>query len=348
MTELEIDLAAIVANWRKLGALHQSGPVAGIVKADGYGLGAVPVATALYQAGCRHFFTAHLAEAALLRPHLPEAMIAALNGLWPGDAPAYAAHGILPVLGSLAEIDAWAGPALLHIDTGMNRLGLSPAELDILAADPARLARIELRYVMTHLASADDPADPLNERQRRGFAAACDALCPTVPRSLGNSSGLFLGAAFGSDLARPGAALYGVNTRPGQPNPMRGCVSLRARILRTRLVPAGETVGYNGIWTASRESVIGTVSVGYADGFLRTLSNRAAASFDGVRVPLVGRVSMDLATFDLTGTTAAAGDWLELIGPEVALGEVAAWAGTNEYEILTSLGRRYRRVYRPA
>lgn len=344
VAELEIDLGAVVANWRDLCVRHPSGPVAGVVKADAYGLGAAQVAPALYAAGCRHFFVAHLAEALALRPLLPEAMLAVLNGLWPGDAPRYAEHGILPVLGSLAEIAEWSGPALLHVDTGMNRLGLAPDELDVLAADPDRLRRIELRYVMTHLASSELADDVLNELQRRRFAEACARL-PTSPRSVANSSGIFLGAGFGSDLARPGAALYGVNPTPGRANPMRSVVRLRARVLSTRRVKPGESVGYNGAWTSERESVIGTVSVGYADGFLRSLSNRAEASFDGTRVPLVGRVSMDLSTFDLTGTAAQAGGWLELIGPAMPVDEVAARAGTNGYEILTSLGPRYRRVH---
>ena len=316
-----------------------------MVKANAYGLGVDRVAPALYEAGCRHFFVAHLAEALQIRALIPDAMLAVLNGLWPGDAPLYQEHGILPVLGSLAEIAAWAGPALLHVDTGMNRLGLAPAELDRLEAEPDLLQGIELRYVMTHLAASEQPDDPANMLQVRRFAEACGRL-PAAPRSFANSSALFLGPAFGSDLARPGAALYGVNPTPGQPNPMREVLRLRARIVQLRDLPRGETVGYNGTWRASRPSRIGTVSLGYADGFPRSLSNRAAAAFDGALVPLVGRVSMDLATFDLTDApTARAGDWLELIGPALPVDEVAARAGTNGYEILTSLGRRYRRTY---
>jgi alanine racemase len=348
--ELEIDLGAIVANWRDLCTRHPSGPVGSVVKADGYGLGAARVAPALYDAGCRQFFVAHLAEALALRPLLPDAMLAALNGLLPGDAPRYAEQGILPALGSLAEIDAWRdtgrGPALLHVDTGMNRLGLSPDDVEALVADPGRLGGVELRYIMTHLASSEVADDKLNELQRSRFAETCERLgLQGVPRSFANSSGIFLGAGFGSDLARPGAALYGVNPTPGRPNTMRPVVRLRARVLRIRHVPRGESVGYNGTWIAARDSVIGTVSVGYADGFLRSLSNRAVACFDGARVPLVGRVSMDLSTFDLTGLSASVGDWLELIGPRVPVDEVATAAGTNGYEILTSLGPRYRRVY---
>lgn len=354
VTDLRIDLAAIVGNWRSL--QRPGADTAAVLKADAYGTGAAKVAPALFQAGCRHFFVAHLDEALALRPLVPGAMLAVLNGLWPGAAPEFVAHDLRPVLGSLAEIAAWqqaarrAGrplPALVHIDTGMNRLGLPPAEVTALAEDPALLDGVAVQYMMTHLVSAEDPADPINARQARDFRAACDRL-PPAPRSLANSSGLFLGELFRSDLARPGAALYGVNPTPGQPNPMRPVVRLLARILQVREVGAGERVGYNGIWTAGRRSRIATVSVGYADGYLRSLSNHADASFDGTPVPLVGRVSMDLTTFDITATSAQAGDWLELIGGDQTVDALALRAGTNGYEILTSLGPRYSRSYHPA
>ncbi len=354
---LEVDLDAVAANWRLLRARHPGAAVAAVVKADGYGLGAEPVARRLHREGCAHFFVAHLAEAAAIRPALPGAMVAALNGLWPGDAAEYVAHGILPVLGSLGEIDAWSAharrlgralPALLHVDTGMNRLGLPPAELERLAAEPERLAGIALQYVMTHLVSAETPDDPINEAQRERFAAACARL-PAAPRSLANSSGIFLGPSFASDLARPGAALYGLNPTPGAANPMHGCVRLRARILQVRDIAPGERVGYGGTWASPRPARIATCSVGYADGFLRALSNRGEARFDGAPIPLVGRVSMDLTTFDVTDAPGALpGAWLDLIGPDLPPDAVAEHAGTNGYEILTALGRRYRRSYRGA
>ncbi len=348
---LEIDLGAVAANWRTLSARHSSGAVAGVVKADGYGLGAREVVARLHDAGCRHFFTAHAAEAMQIRDLAPESLIAALNGPQPGTERAHAEAGLVAVLNSLGAIEAWATearrlgralPAILHVDTGMNRLGLPPAEVDVLAADPARLDGIALRYVMTHLASADRPEDPLNQLQRQRFAAACARL-PAVPRSLANSSGIFLDC-FGSDLARPGAALYGVNPTPGRANPMRQVVRLLARVLQLRDLPAGEGVGYHSHWIAPRPSRIATVAVGYADGFPRVLSGRAQARFDGKAVPLVGRVSMDLATFDVTDHPGvSAGSWLELIGPDNTPDDLAARAGTIGYEILTSLGQRYLR-----
>lgn len=353
---LEIDLGAVAANWRMLREHHPSGPVAGVVKADAYGLGAERIVPALHAVGCRHFFVAHLQEALAIRTLAPGSLIGVLNGLLPGTEPEYLEHGLTPVLGSLAEIEAWTAqgriagrklPAILHIDTGMSRLGVDSAGLATLLADPSRLDGIALAYVMTHLVAAEIPDDLHNEAQRRAFAAACSAL-PAAPSSLANSSGIFLGPGWGSDLARPGAALYGINPTPGAANPMRPAVRLRARVLSVRQIPAGTGVGYNAIWTASRPSRIATAAIGYADGWHRSQSGSGQAFFDGRPVPLVGRVSMDLTTFDATDHLAIApGAWLELIGPHRPADDVAVAAGTNGYEVLTLLGRRFARVYSP-
>jgi alanine racemase len=348
---LEVDLAAVAANWQLLRVRHATGSVAGVIKADGYGLGARQVAAALHQAGCRHFFVAYLNEALAVRDVVPGAMLAVLSGLIPGTEDAYVAHKLTPVLGSLDEIDRWRGrgrEAILHVDTGMSRLGLDARELAILAQDHARLGGMPIRYVMSHLATSETPDDPLNARQREHFQAA-RAMLPPAPGSLANSSGIFLGPDFASDLARPGAALYGVNPTPGRPNPMRGVVRLSVRVLAVREVAAGTSVGYNATWTAARPSRIATAALGYADGFHRSLSGRGSAFFDGTPVPLVGRVSMDLTTFDVTGHPAVQpGCWLEVLGPHLSPDDVAQAAGTNGYEVLTSLGRRFHRVYRTA
>ncbi|MFH5924299.1 alanine racemase [Roseomonas xinghualingensis] len=353
MTELTgiltIDLGAVAANWAAIRARHaEAGGVetGAAVKADAYGLGAGQVAPALAAAGCRQFFVAHVAEGTEVRAAIgPGPMIAVLNGFRPGDDED---AGLTPVLNSPGDIAAWSGTGrdvLLHLDTGMARLGLSPAELDRLAEDPSPLRGVNLRYVMTHLACADDPSHEMNAGQAARFAAA-RARLPAAPFSFANSSGIFLGRDFASDLARPGCALYGINPTPGHPNPMRPVVSLAAPVLQVREVPAGTAVGYGASWVASRPSRIATVAVGYADGYLRALSGRALGWHNGEDVPLIGRVSMDLSTFDVTDHPAIApGSMIELIGPDNTADDVGARAGTIGYEVLTALGRRYRRSY---
>ena len=353
---LHIDLAAIVANWRALAARAAPGAVAGVVKANAYGLGAVPVARALNAAGCRHFFVAHLSEGMALRAALGAGpMIAVLDGFAPG---ADENAGLVPVLNSLGDVLAHAAAArsagraqhaLLHLDTGMARLGLDAGEQARLAEDHSLLAGLDLLYVMSHLACADEPDHPLNAEQATRFARACAAL-PRLPRSFANSSGLFLGADYASDLARPGCALYGINPTPGAPNPMLPVIRLEAPILQIRDIPAGASVGYGASFVAARPSRIATIAVGYADGYLRCLSGQGVAAYRDMILPMVGRVSMDLITLDVTDAPGIApGDVLQLIGGAApSPDDLAARAGTIGYEILTSLGDRYRRAYRAA
>jgi alanine racemase len=345
--ELEIDCDAIAANWQQLSARAAPGACGAAIKADAYGLGAAPVGRALLAAGCRHFFVAHLDEGLALRDTLgPAPMIAVLNGFAPG---ADDAAGLTPVLNHRGDLAAWAGlgrAAILHVDTGMARLGLDAAEVAALQADPTPLRHVPLRYLMTHLACADTPAHPLNATQLARFTAIRAGL-PALPISLANSSGLFLGADFASDLARPGCALYGLNPTPGQPNPMRPVVRLTAPILQLREIPAGASVGYGASWVAPRPCRIATVAAGYADGYLRSLSGQSFGRLAGRPVPLVGRVSMDLLTFDVTDAPPpAVGAAIELIGPDNPPDDIAARAGTIGYEVLTSLGTRYARVHR--
>lgn len=349
---LDIDLGAVQANWRLLDALH-GGETAGVVKADAYGLGAAFVAPALAAVGCRTFFTAHLAEAVALRAVLPGVRIAVLNGVFLHDAVTFCAHDLIPVLGAQAEVKQWqaharalgrALPCFLHLETGMNRLGLTAAERAVLADDKTLLEGLQVDVVMTHLVAADAPGDVSNERQRLLFAGLAREF-PGARTSLANSSGMFLGADFCSDLARPGAALYGINPTPGSKNPMRQVATLTAPILQVHEIEAGEGVGYSGVWRAVRKSRIATVGVGYADGYHRILTNSATAYFDDTPVPLVGRVSMDLTTFDVTEVCANPGDRLTLLGARHDADALAAQAQTNGYEILTSLGHRYQRRY---
>ena len=350
---LHIDLAAIAENWRLLAARAAPGAVAGVVKANAYGLGADRVAPALHAAGCRHFFVAHLAEGIALRETLgPGPMIAVLNGFAPGaDGDA----ALVPVLNSLGDVHSHAAAgrsagqarrALLHLDTGMARLGLDAAEQARLAADHSLLAGLDLLYVMTHLACADEPEHPLNAEQAARFARACASL-PKLKRSFANSSGLFLGSDYASDLARPGCALYGINPTPGAPNPMRQVLRLEAPVLQIRDIPAGASVGYGASFVAARPSRIATIAVGYADGYLRSLSGQGGAAYRGLILPMVGRVSMDLITLDVTDAPGLVlGDTVTLIGGAApSPDDLAARAGTIGYEILTSFGARYRRAY---
>jgi alanine racemase len=347
---LHVDLAAIVANWRDLAARHGA-PCAGVVKADGYGLGAAPVARALREAGCTTFFVAHLTEGLALRAALgagPDIVV--LNGFPPGTDGDAALVPVLNHLGDIAAHAAGGSRAVLHLDTGMSRLGLDAREQAALAQDRGRLAGLRLLYVMTHLACADEPDHPLNEAQRARFAAAAARIAPGARQSFANSSGIFLGEGFRSDLARPGCALYGINPTPGAPNPMRQVARVEAEILQVREIAAGDTVGYGASWQAAGPRRIATVAAGYADGYLRALSGRSHALLRGRAVPLIGRVSMDLTTFDVTDVPQAApGERLLLIGgagntPD----DVAARCGTIGYEILTSLGARYHRVHEGA
>ena len=350
---LHIDLAAIAENWRLLAARAAPGAVAGVVKANAYGLGADKVAPALRAAGCRHFFVAHLAEGIALRETLGSGpVIAVLNGFAPGaDGDA----ALVPVLNSLGDVLAHAAAgrsagqarrALLHLDTGMARLGLDAVEQARLVADHSLLAGLDLLYIMTHLACADEPDHPLNAEQAARFDRAC-AVLPKFKRSFANSSGLFLGADYASDLARPGCALYGINPTPGLPNPLRQVLRLEAPVLQIREIPAGASVGYGASFMAARPSRIATIAVGYADGYLRSLSGQGGAAYRGLMLPLVGRVSMDLITLDVTDVPGLVpGDAVTLIGGAApSPDDLAARAGTIGYEILTSLGARYRRAY---
>jgi alanine racemase len=344
---LEIDLGAVVENWRLLAARVTPALCAAVVKADAYGLGATKVAAALARAGCRTFFVAHLDEALAVRGALPEAEIAVLNGLLPGTSHVFLDARLTPVLNDLGQVERWrrkgqGRAAILHVDTGMNRLGLPAAEV-ARVGDPG----FPLRAVMSHLVSSEETT-PLNETQRQRFEAA-RALLPAAPASFANSSGIFLGASYHYDLARPGVALYGVNPTPDQPNPMRPVVRLLARVLQLREAAAGETVGYGATYRFDRPARIATIAAGYADGLLRSLSNRGRALAGGTTVPIVGRVSMDLISLDVTAADQAAvepGNLVELLGSTHTVDDLAAEAGTVGYEILTSLGHRYHRVWR--
>lgn len=360
-TLLTLDLGALVANWRALGA--RAGTEAGaVVKADAYGIGIEPAVTALSRAGCRSFFVAHVSEAVRARAVATEATIYVLNGLLPGQCEAYARHGLSPVLGSTDELREWAvfrqanggvRPAALHVDTAMNRLGLAPGEALALARDGSELVEAAgVGLLMSHFAASEEETDPANARQIAAFGAVAVAF-PNLPASLMNSSGHFLKGCPAYQLTRPGYSLYGGNPTPGRANPMQAVVSLESRIIQIREIEAGTHVGYNGRWTAKRRSRLATICLGYADGYPRNASGTDAvpggmALVGGVPCPFVGSVSMDLIILDVTDAPESAarrGEWVTLIGGGLDLETVGAGAKTIGYEILTSLGRRHARRY---
>ncbi len=355
---LTVDLGAIAHNYRLLCRQAPTAEVAAVVKADAYGLGADRVAPALMAAGCRTFFVATLGEGVSLRSVLPDATIAVLNGCSATDAELFVANKLSPVLNSRGQLDAWrksgpAGlPAMLHIDTGMSRLGFSKSDIEGLASDPAAFDAVNISHIMSHLACAEDQDHPLNAKQLESFAAARRALTPVIgdaKASLANSSGTFLGADYQFNLVRPGAALYGLAPIEGAPNPLRPVAHLHAKIVQVREIDASTTVGYGATHRAPRTSRIATVPVGYADGYPRALGNRGHAYVGATRVPIVGRVSMDLTTLDVTDLppdAAKPGTMVELLGDHIAADELGAMADTIGYEILTRLGRRYHREYR--
>jgi len=358
---LTVDLSAIEANWRALSRRATPSECGAVIKADGYGCGIDPVARKLFRAGCRTFFVADLAEAKTTRDAAPEAAIYVLSGLMPKSASAFADLRARPVIGSLVELaewdafcnaNQWRGGAALHVDTGMNRLGISANEAAALAPR-IRSENHGITLLISHFACSELPEHPLNDRQIKLFREV-RMLYRGIPSSLANSSGIFLGSAAHCDMVRPGVALYGVNPTPGKSNPMRPVIELQARILQVRGVPRGETVGYDAQWTAKRATRVAVVAVGYADGFMRAAGSSdetpgASAIVAGQRCPIAGRISMDLMAIDITDLPDNAvrrGDLATLIGHEISVDDLASAAGTIGYEVLTSLGRRYHRVYR--
>ena len=358
---LAIELDALVRNFAKLRDIGAPAECAAVVKGDGYGLGARQVGAALFAAGCRTFFVATLAEAISLRGAVPEPPIYVLDGLFPGSAAEFVAPQLQPVLGGIDEIKEWAAlcrerqmqlPAAIHVDTGMNRLGLKAAERGSLMAQPDMLKDFPVSLLMSHLACADTPGHPKNAAQRHDFASFA-LLLPQTRLSLANSAGVFLGPDFRFDLVRPGIGLYGGNPFAGLPNPMEPVVSLYGRIAQIGEADAGETIGYGGALRLQRRTRYVTVSTGYADGYFRLLgssdAHTGALAYIGDRpLPILGRVSMDLIMFDVTDIPpelALRGGFVELIGPHFTVDNAAALAGTIAYEMLTSLGPRYHRIY---
>ena len=356
-----IDVGAIQSNFRALRARVAPTECAAVVKADAYGCGLEPVVRALVRSSCKTFFVAHIAEARAVRALAPEATIYALSGLPAGAAAAFAQIHARPVIGStheLAEWDAfcstsgWRGGAALHFDTGMNRLGI-PVDEAAALAQRIKAPEHGITLIMSHLACAETPAHPLNNRQIQLFREL-RLMFRGIPASLANSSGVFLGGLAHFDMVRPGYALFGGNPTPATTNPMLPVLGLKARIVQVRAVPRGETVGYGAAWTASRPARIAIISAGYADGYLRAASGLDAKGgaemvIGETRCRVVGRVSMDLLAVDVTAVpehVARRGEWATLIGPGIDIDIVAAQCGTIGYELMCNVGRRFSRVWK--
>lgn len=355
---LTFDLSALARNYSKLCSILAPARAAAVVKADAYGLGAERVAPALYRAGCRHFFVAHLAEAARLRPLLAaDAQVFVLNGLQPGNEEPCAESGIIPVLNSLEQWRCWQVaatrmkrtlPAVLQFDTGMSRLGVPVEEREALAAELAGQGTVEILFIMSHLASADEMDSYQNDDQLAEMKRIAEEF-RGLDVCFANSGGIFLGKTYHGVLARPGIALYGGAPTAGEANPMEPVVRLDVAVVQTRTVPAGAKVGYSGTHIADSKTRLATIAAGYADGLPRSLSGRGAVYYQGTRLPIVGRVSMDSITVDITALpegTLRLGSLVEVLGPHQTLEDVARDAGTISYEILTSLGDRYHQQYR--
>lgn len=357
---LTVDLGQLAANWRALRDAVAPAECAAVVKADAYGLGARRVVPALYAAGCRTFFIALLDEARDIRRLVPDAVIYALDGVLDGSAEYFARFQVRPVLSSLDEIQEWSRvaqatdqplPAALHIDTGLNRLGLSARDVRRLAAEPHMAAGVGLNLIMSHLACADEPDHPKNRDQLLTFETLT-TLLPNAHRSIAASDGLMLGPAYHFDLVRPGYALYGGQALSAQLAPVAPVVRLQSKILHIRDIAPGETVGYSATWVADRPSRIAIIAAGYADGVSRAASatnaySGGAVMIGTVRAPIVGRVSMDLITVDITDIAPAPqrGHLVTLIGDGLTLEDAGRASGTIGYEVLTRLGRRFHRTY---
>ncbi len=363
---LTIDLSAIVENWRDMARRSGKARAAAVVKADAYGLGIEDVGAALYEAGARDFFVAVAEEGETLRSFAPDARIFVLSGIWPGREAIFFDNDLVPVIASEEQLAFWLGvlaeagdyPYALHVDTGFNRLGVPLEDALALADDASRPASFSPVLVMSHLHSGDNPDSLLNRQQLESFRRVAAAF-EGIESSLSSSAGIFLGEDYHFDLTRPGIAIYGGEAVNNMRNPMRPVVKAEARIIQIRKARKGDTVSYGGTYQLTRESRLAIVSAGYADGYLRSLSGSglplrqvvrdgAFGYVAGRKVPVVGRVTMDMTIFDVTDipeNEIRAGDYIELFGDNIALDDVARAGGTIGYELLTGLGLRYDRLY---
>lgn len=363
---LTVDLGALVENWREMARRSGNARTAAVVKADAYGLGIEDVGETLYSAGARDFFVATADEGATLRLYAPEARIFVLCGIWPGMERTFFENDLVPIIASEEQLTFWMSvlsdygdyPCALQVDTGFNRLGLPMEDAMALADDVSRPASFAPVLVMSHLACGDDPTNPMNRQQLEAFRKVSTAF-EGIEASLANSAGIFLGPDYHFDLTRPGIATFGGEAVPGMANPMLPVATAEARIIQTRSVKAGETVGYGRALQLTRDSRLAIVSAGYADGYMRSQSSAGVplrqtgvagghGFIAGHKVPVAGRITMDLTIFDVTDLPdhlVRAGDYIELFGSNILVDDAARAGGTIGYEMLTSMGLRHERRY---
>jgi alanine racemase len=356
---LQVNLAALARNYHRLQQAAPEAECAAVVKADAYGLGIQKVARRLADEGCKTFFVTNYDEGFELREILPKAVIYVLDSVPPGQEQDFLQHNLRPVLNSPEQVRRWndfAGKSsanlagancAIHIDTGMNRLGLERADVEALREHPEWLKELAVDFVMTHLACADRPEHPLNRRQVEIFDELRQGI-PHLRTSIANSAGTLLGSPFQGDIVRPGFAIYGGNPFADRDNPMEEVIRLQGRVSQVRALPSGETVGYGASYTSARPARIATITVGYANGYPRNLGNKAYVAIGGQKAPIVGRVSMDLITVDVSGIEqppVKPGTLADVVGGDIDLDELASLAGTVGYELMTGLGRGLPRLY---
>lgn len=356
-TILKIDLAAIAGNYKLLQSNCENSKVGATVKANAYGLGAAQIAKVLHAGGCEDFFVVSVAEGLELRSLLGNGVnIYILYGPFTEDCDFLQEHNLIPVINHLGQLELWQKlarrlqkelPFVLHIDTGINRLGMPVNEVKRLIDKADLFSNLKMLYLMSHLTASEEKDSPSNSQQLLLFNQLA-AYFPGIKKCFVNSSGIFLGSDYHFDLARPGAAIYGLNPTPYAANPMKNVIALVSPIIQIKTIESGEMVGYNGTFTADRNHTIATLPIGYADGYLRALSNTGIVYINNRPAPVVGRISMDLITVDISDLSPAdifLGQEVEIIGKNSPADKIAKLCNTNGYEILTSLGKRFERVY---
>jgi len=354
---LEINLARVVENYKTMSKSIKTGCiVAPVVKANGYGLGAAPISESLYKSGCKAFCVAYVEEAIQIREKIPSAEIYVFHGVQQSDLEIAHRKNLIPVLNDLYQIELWNSyaaknnkklPAVIHVDTGMGRLGLTESNIEKIANNEDFCSFIDIKYIMSHPSCADDPERKENAKQLEELKKI-SALFPDTKISFANSAAIMLGNEYHFDMVRPGCSLYGINPMPSKPTPVQQVATLKAEVIQIRNIEKDQAISYSGRYQAKKGDRIATVLCGYADGYLRCLTGKGSAHFEGMRLPIVGTVTMDMVMIDISKVPENRlqyMNYVELLGDHITVDELAQSANTIGYEILTSLGNRFKRVY---